>query len=159
MGRILVEKYGQYPWILQIMEAVQGAVQLGIEQLSGSMGPAANSQPGDIQAQGYNMPARTREDVVQQNPQILQQPSDVPLPRNDQLVQQGLQEGNNDMFALLSRAQDPAQQQLGQSLPNQPQPQPMREVQQTKSGLVMPDGPAPQETSRTQDDESLGWLL
>lgn len=147
------------------MEAVQGAVQRGVEQLAGSPGPMQNSMPGDLQMQGYVMPARTREDVVQQNPQLLQQPSDIPAPNNRQLVQQGLQEGSNDMFAVLSKAQDPAQQQLGQAPPPQAMPQPMREVQQTQSGLILPEGGPPRtqqevsEAQQTQGDEDLGWLL
>lgn len=149
------------------MEAVQSAVDRGIKQLSGTQAPAANAMPGDIQQQGYAMPARTREDVVQQNPQILQQPSNIPAPNNQQLVQQGLQEQNNDMFAVLSRAADPAHQRLGQAPPPQAMPQPPHAVQSSPSGLILPAGAAPQPVQGVQhegtdpghDGDSVSWLL
>ncbi len=149
------------------MEAVQSAVDRGVKQLSGTQAPVANAQPGDIAQQGYAMPARTREDVVQQNPQLLQQPSNIPAPNNQQLVQQGLQVEDNDMFAVLSRAADPAQQRLGQPPPPQAMPQPMREVHQTSGGLILPAGMAPQLVQGVQhegtdpghDGDSVSWLL
>jgi hypothetical protein len=162
VGQVLVRKYGQQQWILQVMEAVMAAVHRGIEQLGGSNGPSANAMPGDLYTQGYVMPARTREDVMQQNPNILHQPSDIPAPTNAQLVAQGLQEESNDMFALLSRAADPAVQQLGQGVPHQPMPAPMREGMMTKSGLVLPNQPqeVPDErASPGYDNDSMPWLL
>jgi len=166
VGRVLVGKYGQHPWILQIMEGVQAFVDRAIQQLGASAGPSQNSQPGDLQ-QGYAMPARTREDVVQQNPQILQQPSDIQAPNNQQLVQQGMQQDNNDMFAVLSRAADPAAQELGHGIPNQQAPQPMQATPTSQSGLVMPQGPAPQPLQETPDEgadsghgtDPVSWLL
>lgn len=161
VGQVLVAKYGQHPWILQIMEGVQSFVDRAIQQLSGSAGPAQNSMPGDLQAGGYAMPARTREDVVTQSPGLLQGPSDIPAPNNHQLVQQGLQQDNNDMFALLSSAADPAVQQLGQGVPNQQMPQPMQEAPVSQSGLVMPQGAAPQpvQEQQTETGDDVGWLL
>lgn len=150
------------------MEAVQSAVDRGVKQLSGTQAPVANAQPGDIAQQGYVMPARTAEDVMQQNPQILQQPSNIPAPTNRQLVTQGLQEQNNDMFALLSRAADPAAQQgLGQPPPPQAMPQPHHAVQATQTGLILPPGAAPQPIQGVphegaepgHDADSMSWLL
>jgi hypothetical protein len=162
VGQVLVAKYGKEAWILQIMEAVMGAVQRGIDQLAASAGPQANAMPGDIQMGGYAMPARTREDVIQQSPQILTQPADIPAPTNQQLVAQGMQEENNDMFALLSRAADPAVQQLGQGVPNQPMPQPMQQGLVSQTGLVLPNQPqeVPHErTSPGHDADAMSWLL
>lgn len=139
-----------------------GAVQRGIEQLGASAGPQANSMPGDIQVGGYALPARTREDVIQQSPNILQQPSDIAAPTNRQLVAQGLQEENNDMFALLSRAADPAVAQLGQGVPNQPMPQPMQQGLVSQTGLVLPNQPQEVPSERTSpghDDAPMSWLL
>ncbi len=138
------------------------AVQRGIEQLGGGPGPVANSMPGDINAQGYAMPARTREDVVQQSPNIIHQPSDIAAPTSRQLVAQGLQEENNDMFALLSRAADPAVAQLGHGVPNQPMPQPMQQGAMTQSGLVLPNQPQEVPHERAipgHDDAPMSWLL
>ncbi len=149
------------------MEMVQAAVDRAIQQLSGTPGPQGNASPADFQTQGYAMPARTREDVVQANPSIVQQPSDIPQPNNQQLVAQGLQQDDHDVFALLSRAADPAMQQLGQGLPNQPAPQPMQQTPVSQSGLVMPQGSAPQPIQEAQDagaesghgGDSVPWLL
>lgn len=162
VGQVLVAKYGKEAWILQIMEAVMGAVQRGIDQLGASAGPQANAMPGDIQMGGYAMPARTREDVIQHSPQILQQASDIAAPTNRQLVAQGMQEENNDMFALLSRAADPAVAQLGQGVPNQPMPQPMQQGLVSQTGLVLPNQPqeVPHErTSPGHHDDAMSWLL
>ena len=149
------------------MEMVQGAVDRGIQQLGASAGPTGNGSAADFQTQGYAMPARTREDVVQQNPNLLHQPSDIAAPQNQQLVAQGMQQENNDMFAVLSRASDPAMQQLGQGIPGQPQPQPMQEAPVTQSGLVLPPGAAPQPVQEVQHegtptrhgDDPVSWLL
>lgn len=141
------------------------AVDRGIQQLGSSAGPTQNAMPGDLQQGGYAMPARTREDVVQANPEIAYSPADIAAPNNQQLVQQGLQTESNDMFALLSRAADPAVQQLGQGIPDQPMPQPMRQAPVSQSGLVLPLGPAPQSMQEvrgekeTESDGSLDWLL
>jgi hypothetical protein len=148
------------------MEGVQSFVDRAIQQLGASQGPAQNSQPGDLQ-HGYAMPARTREDVVQQDPGILQAPSNIPAPNNHQLVQQGMQTEDNDMFALLSRAVDPATQQLGHGIPDQQAPQPMQATPTSQSGLVMPQGQAPQPIQEVQDEgaspghgtDPVSWLL
>ena len=149
------------------MEMVMSSVDRAIQQLGGTPGPTQNSSPGDIQTQGYAMAARTRQDVAQQSPHLLTQPADIPAPNNQQLVQQGLQEESNDMFALLSRSADPAVQQLGQGVPNQPMPQPPQEVQATPSGLILPAGPPPQPIQEVQNErtspghsgDSVSWLL
>lgn len=158
MGQVLVAKYGQQPWILQVMEAVQAAIDRGVRQLASTQAPTANAMPGDLQ-QGYAMPARTAEDVIQQNPNIVQAPADIAAPNNRQLVAQGLQQDNNDMFATLARAADPAQQQLGQSLPNQPMPQSPPAVQASQSGLVLPQGVQDEGTGSGHSDNSMSWLL
>lgn len=144
------------------MEMVQVAVDRGIQQLGASAGPTANGAPGD----SYVMPARTREDVIQQSPGIIAAPADIAAPNNAQLVQQGMQlrPEESDMFAVLSRAADPAVQQLGHGVPNQAPMQPMREAPVSQSGLVLPPGMPPQEvqdegTGAGHDDGPLRWLL
>ena len=147
------------PWLLQIMEMVQSSVDRALQTLSGSVGPTGNGSPGDIQTQGYAMPARTGAEVQQANPNIMQQPANIPLPTQQQ-VAQGLQEQDNDMFSVLSRSADPAMQQLGQGIPNQPMPQPMQQAPVTQSGLVMPPGMAPQEEVQVEENkDDVGWLL
>lgn len=149
------------------MEGVQAFVDRAVQQLGASPGPAQNATPQDLQQGGYAMPARTREDVVQASPGIVDSPADIAAPSNQQLVQQGLQEGNNDMFALLSKAADPATQQLGQSIPNQPMPQPMQQSPVSSSGLILPPGAAPQPMQETShegtgpglDTDQVSWLL
>lgn len=158
VGQVLVAKYGQAAWILQIMEAVQAAVDRGIKQLSGSAGPQQNSMPGDIQQQGYAMPARTGEEVIQAVPNIMQQRADIPLP-NQQQVQAQLPVESNDMFAQLARAADPAAQQLGQAPPPQAYPQPMQAPQQTAGGLILPPGVPNEGTEPGHDADSMSWLL
>jgi len=55
----LIAKYGDAPWIFQVVDAVKHAVQNGIEQLSGTS-LKANSQPGDR----YRFEARTKEELL-----------------------------------------------------------------------------------------------
>ncbi len=143
------------------MEGVQSFVDRAVQQLGGSPGPSQNSTPADLQQGGYAMPARTREDVVQASPGIVNAPSDIAAPSNQQLVQQGLQTEDNDMFALLSKAADPATQQLGQGVPNQPMPQQMQESPVSSSGLILPSGAAPQpvQEQQTETGDEVGWLL
>ena len=149
------------------MEGVQSFVDRAVQQLGASPGPAQNATPQDLQQGGYAMPARTREDVVQSNPGIVNSPADIAAPSNQQLVQQGLQEESNDMFALLSQAADPATQQLGQGVPNQPMPQPMQQSPVSSSGLILPPGAAPQPVQEAQhegagpglDADQVSWLL
>lgn len=59
-GDILVRRFGSQQWILQVMEAVQNAVQNGIENLSATQ-VGANSHPGDE----YRFRARTREELIE----------------------------------------------------------------------------------------------
>ena len=143
------------------MEGVQAFVDRAVQQLGASPGPTQNSSPADLQQGGYAMPARTREDVVQANPGIANSPADIAAPSNQQLVQQGLQTENNDMFALLSKAADPATQQLGQGVPNQPMPQSMQQSPVSSSGLILPPGVAPQpvQAQQTETGDEVGWLL
>ena len=160
VGQVLVAKYGKHPWILQVMEAVQGAVQRGIEQLGASQAPAQNAMPGDIQNQGYAMPARTAADVT---PGFIAAPSDNPAP-NPQQVERAMQAQDMDMFAQLAQVADPTTQQLGRGVPGQPTPQPMREAPMTQGGLTLPSGPSPQEvnvegTDPGHDNNSVSWLL
>lgn len=160
MGQVLVAKYGQQPWLLQIMEMVQSAVDRAIKQLSGSAGPTQNAA-GSLQApQGYALPARTREDVIQSTPNIEQMPSDNPVPTNQRLVHEAVQAadaGDMDMFAQLAGVVDPATRQLGQGVPGQPMPQRMHEAPVSATGLIMPNGtPAVVPPAPVADE---GWLM
>jgi hypothetical protein len=143
------------------MEAVQGAVDIGVKQLSGQA-PTANAAPQDP----YNFPARTGQEVVQANPQMMDRPADNPVP-SPQQVQQGMS-ADNDMFAQLARVADPAGGRgLGQAPPPQAMPQQQQPMQQTKSGLILPAGMAPQPVQGVQDEgadpghnsDSVSWLL
>ncbi len=158
-GQILVAQYGEHPWILQIMEAVQQAVDRGVKQLSGSQAPTANAMPGDIQSQGYVMPARTAEDV---SPNFIAAPSDNPAP-NQRDVEAAMAAGTVDMFAQLARVADPAPH-LGQPIPNQPMPQPPQAIQASPSGLILPAGAPPQQVnhegpSARHGGDTVSWLL
>lgn len=57
-GEILRDRFGAQPWIDQVMAAVQNAVQLGIENLSGTS-ISVNSHPGD----SYRFGARSAEEL------------------------------------------------------------------------------------------------
>lgn len=143
------------------MHAVQGAVDLGVKQLSGQAA-TGNAAPDDP----YNFPARTGQEVVQANPQMMDRPADNPVPPQH-LVQQG-KNMNNDMFAQLARVADPSGGQgLGQPPPPQAYPQQQQPQQVTKSGLILPagDGPQPvqgvnnERASPGHGDDSVSWLL
>lgn len=138
MGKVLVDVYGEQPWILQLMEAVMICVHRGVNQLGSSQGPSANAQPVDLQSQGYAMPARTKEDVIRENPGIETSPADIPSEGNSQRIQQGLQTESNDMFARLSGAVDPAAQQLGRPAQNEAMPQKPKQITANSSGLILP---------------------
>ncbi len=140
------------------MEMVQSAVDRGIKQLSGTAGPTENASGSLSAPKGYAMPARTREEVIQENPSIVQNPADISAPVNQQLVQQGMQQENNDVFAMLSNASDPATRQLGHGIPGQAQPQPMQEAQASPSGLVMPNG-SPAVSVPAPKPADSGWLM
>ena len=58
-GHILIEAYGDKPWIFQIKEAIKNAVQNGIENLSGT-NVTQNAHPGG----NYQYPARSREELL-----------------------------------------------------------------------------------------------
>lgn len=63
-GEILVRSFGQQQWILQVMEAVQRAVDIGVKQLGQQ--PAVASNEMSIQnGTGYRFNARTREELIQ----------------------------------------------------------------------------------------------
>jgi hypothetical protein len=143
------------------MEAVQGAVDIGVKQLSGQA-PTANAAPQDP----YNFPARSGPEVMQANPQMMDRPADNPVPSQHQ-VQQGMN-ADNDMFAQLARVADPAGGRgLGQAPPQQAYPQQQQPQQQTKSGLILPAGMAPQPVQGVQNEgadpghnpDSVSWLL
>jgi len=148
------------------MEGVQAFVDRGIKQLGGSNGPQQNAMPGDQNVQGYALPARSPQEVMQADPRIMDRPADIPIPQQ-QAVQQQLHTPDNDMFAQLSRAADPAQQQLGQAPPQQAYPQQQQPVQQTQGGLILPAGHPPQPVPGVNneganpghDSDSVSWLL
>ncbi len=158
VGQVLVAKYGQQQWLLQIMEMVMVAVDRGIKQLGGSAGPTENAT-GSLSAPAtYALPARTREDVERDSPGVISSPSDSPVPGSQHLVQQGLQTDHNDLFAVLSKAADPATRQLGHGLPGQAVPQPMQEIQESPGGLLMPNG-VPAIDQSTSESADSGWLM
>ena len=162
VGQVLVARYGQQTWLLQIMEMVQSAVDRGIKQLSGSPGPSENAAGSLAAPQGYALPARTREDVVQTTPNIQDVPSDNPVPTNQRMVQEAVQasnDGNMDVFAQLAGVADPATRQLGHGVPGQAQVQPMQDSAVSPSGLVMPNGaPAVSQPAPAPAKDS-GWLM
>ena len=62
-GRVLVDHYGEQPWILQAMEVVRGGLQNAIPQLRNAA-PAGNMESFQNGA-GYVMPPRTAEEIKQ----------------------------------------------------------------------------------------------
>lgn len=142
------------------MEAVQVAVDRGVKQLGSTQAPSANAMPGDIQQQGYVMPARTAEDV---GANFIAAPSDNPAPAPQQ-VAAAMAADDMDMFARLARVADPAPQPMGRPIPNQPMPIPQQGVQASPSGLILPAGAPPQEVNHERpsaghDSDSVSWLL
>lgn len=112
---ILVEKYGQAPWILQCMTAVQEAVQNSIEMLSGAP-PQHNAMP-IAQGGQYAFPARTAQELNATQDQAavngLVSPASPQQVQQLQQAEQAMAAGQVDMFAQLQRAagmQDPASQ-------------------------------------------------
>ena len=162
VGQVLVTKYGQQAWLLQIMEMVQAAVDGAIKQLSGSAGPTQNAA-GSLKApEAYAMPARTREDVIQGTPNIEQVASDNPAPTNHRMVQEAVQAadaGDMDMFAQLAGVADPSTRQLGHGIPGQPAPQPMREAPVSASGLIMPNGAPAVVQPAPEPEPAKDWLM
>lgn len=135
------------------------AVHRGIEQLSGSAGPMQNAANGAIKQQGYAMPARTREDVIQGTPNIADVPSDNPVPQNQRVIQQAVQQQDNDMFAQLAGVADPATRQLGHGIPGEARPQPMQQAPMTANGLVLPPGAGvPSAPAPVQENVNIEWL-
>ena len=117
MAVILVEKYGQAPWILQCMNAVQEGVQNSIEMLSGPA-PQANAQP--LAPGGrYTMPARTAAELQASQAQAAINgavtPATVQQQQAAQQADAAMAAGQVDMFAQLQHAagmQDPATGQV-----------------------------------------------
>ncbi len=131
VGQILVKKHGQQPWIVQVMEAVQIAVNRGVGQLGNTQPPPAN---GQVLGQGgeYAFPARTAEEL--QTTQL-----------------QAAAQGETDPLVAFNNLHDPAAQ-LGGA--------PLVEVQpdlvlpdQTQ---IDPPAPLPAPKTEPQDDE---WLM
>lgn len=119
MAVILAQHYGQQPWILQCMAAVQEAVQNSIEMLSGAP-PQGNALP--IRQGGqYQFPARTAAELQasQQEAAVNGQVTHATV-QQQQAAQQAdaaMAAGQVDMFAQLQRAagmQDPATGQVAQ---------------------------------------------
>ena len=120
---ILVEKYGQQPWILQCMTGIQECVQNSVQMLSGAA-PVGNAM-GLGQGGQYSHPARTREELQATQHLVADQatvsPASVQVAAQAQ-ANQALANGNLDMFSQLQQAagmQDPA---TGQVAPQQEAP-------------------------------------
>jgi hypothetical protein len=116
---ILVQEYGQQPWILQAMTAVQEAVQNCVQNLSGTMAPRMNAEPlvAGAGAQQYAMQARTPAELQASAAQAAHAGQVSQARANQlQLAQQAetaLANGQLDMFAVLQKQaglQDPASQ-------------------------------------------------
>ncbi len=60
-GRVLVEKYGEAPWILQAMEVVRGGIENCIRQLSGTAVPHNNASFNE--GARYVHPARSADEI------------------------------------------------------------------------------------------------
>ncbi len=139
VGVILVQEFGQQPWILQAMAAVQEAVQNCIQNLSGTVAPVMNADALVPGAGGYAMPARTREELQASSAQAAHA-GQVSQARAAQVqaaqqAEVALANGQLDMFAVLqdkAGLQDPASQG------------------------IPPTAPAPEVQSESGSDE---WLL
>ena len=114
---ILVEKYGQQPWILQCMTAIQEAVQNSVEMLSGS--PPVGNGLGLGQGGQYQFAARTAAELQATADQAAVGGSVSPANQRQQVAgeqaEAALASGNVDMFTQLQRAaglQDPATGQV-----------------------------------------------
>lgn len=171
VGQILVTRYGQFPWILQVMEMVRMGVDRGVKQLAGGPGPVQNSdafvEAGP--ANPYTHQARTSpEDIAQINAQAAQQAHQPTVPAQLQPQAQQAQEaadaGRQDLFAQLAQVADPAQH-LGQPIYGQPAPPPIQPSIQTESGLILPTGEAqPQGEPNASPDpghpaDPMSWLF
>lgn len=114
---ILVQEYGQQPWILQAMTAVQEAVQNCVQNLSGTMAPRMNADPLVPGQGGYAMQARTPAELQASAAQAAHA-GQVSQARSNQLnlaqqAETALANGQLDMFAVLQKQaqiQDPASQ-------------------------------------------------
>lgn len=121
---ILVQEFGQQPWILQAMQAVQEAVQNCITNLSGTAAPAMNAEPLVPGQGGYAMPARTAAEL-QASAAAAAHAGQVSQARagQKQAAQQAeaaLANGQLDMFAVLQQqagVQDPASQGMPPTAP------------------------------------------
>lgn len=164
VGHVLVRKYGQQAWILQIMEMIQAATDRGIKQLSGSHGPMENAQP--FQESGpsnpYRFGPRSPEEVQQDAAAHQAHQPRVPTQMQQQAQQavEAYDRDEMDLFAQLAQVADPAQQ-LGRPIPGQPMPQQQHE-QRTKGGLILPPGqpePSHESADAGHSDDSLSWLF
>lgn len=163
MGQVLVARYGQHQWILQVMEMVVASVDGGIKQLTGTPGPAQNAQSfTQVDPNHYAMGARTAQEVkvapaAHSGHIPAVQPSQVP---QAQQAQAAMQAGQVDMFAQLSQIADPALQQLGQPIPGQPMPPPTQPPIQTPGGLILPPGQGQPDAGPVSgdDDDPLFFL-
>ncbi len=121
---ILVEKYGQQPWILQCMTGIQECVQNSVQMLSGAA-PQANAL-GLAQGGQYTQPARTAEELKATQHLVADSRTVTPAAAQQVAAQeqanQALANGQLDMFAQLQQQagmQDPA---TGQVAPQQESP-------------------------------------
>lgn len=86
------------------------------------------------------MPARTTEQIKEENPELITAPANIAAPSDQELARVGPQKMGNDVFAALSRVQDPADQNLGKPIPDQPMPTNLPPARKTANGLILPSG-------------------
>lgn len=135
-------------------------VDQGVRQLSGAA-PVMNSQPFiEGQPRQYAMPARTAEEVMQEQAANEAHSATVQQQRVAQANQQFSMD--RDMFAELAQVADPVQP-LGQAPQGQAMPQQQILPMTTQGGLVLPNGippqEQPQEESNGPDDGSVQWMF
>lgn len=114
---ILVEKYGNQPWILQCMTGIQECVQNSVQLLSGAA-PQVNAL-AIRQGGQYTQPARTAQELRATQHLAAESAAVTPAAAQQVAAQeqanQALENGNLDMFAQLQEAagmQDPATGQV-----------------------------------------------
>lgn len=107
-GRVLIEQYGAQPWIMQIMTAVETAVDNGILNLSGGAGPMTNAQ--SLAAGGqYQFPARTAEELRASQAEVASHGQvSKALPHQGSAIDQGEQALANGQISAYQQLQQQA---------------------------------------------------
>ena len=117
--QIVLDHYGEVPWLEQVRDGVRAFVMRCITQLGESPGPDANAQP--LSAGGeYVLPARTKEEIVE-----------TPAANEGSVTRAPRRFRTDDSVETVDgrgELADPVQR------PPQPQPQPQRRI-------VLPNDP------------------